>query len=155
MYIAVGIVTAIALGPSFGDEAKKTESKAAGHKTAHGGCLNALGTCEIGHAEVKLDGVTLKLWFVGGGNDTEKAVRVPDKEIVLSVTLDGQDEAKAIILKAKPNELAEEKEGDCSAFEGTADWLKGVSKLTAKGTVQFKGKTQNIIIELPNGYDPD
>ena len=155
MGITACIITTIALVSSFGDEAKKTVEKAKGHYAVHGGCLNALGTCEIGHVEVKLSGATMKLWFVGGVNDTRNAVRVPDKEIVLSVTLDGQNEAKTIILKAKPIEDNGEKEGDCSCFKGSASWLKGVSKLTAKGTVQFKGKTQSIVIEWPNGYEPD
>ncbi len=125
------------------------------HKAAHGGCLNALGACENGHAEVKLEGGRLKLWFVGGGTDTEKAVRVPDKEIALSVTLAGAPAAKPLLLKAAPNELAEEKEGDCSHFEGAADWLNGAKKFTATGTVTFKGRKQAIRIEYPAGYDPD
>ena len=104
---------------------------------------------------MKLEAGTLKLWFVGGGSDTEKAVRVPDKEIALSVTLAGGPPAKPLLLKAAPNELAEEKEGDCSHFEGSADWLNGVKQFTAAGTVTFKGRKQDIRIEYPAGYDPD
>ena len=115
-----------------GDTPAQPEKKGE-HKAAHGGCLNALGACENGHAEVKVEGDTLKLWFVGGGSDTEKAVRVPDKEIALSVTLEGETAAKPIALKAKPNELAEEKEGDCSHFEGKADWLNGRQEVHRDG----------------------
>ena len=93
--------------------------------------------------------------FVGGGTDTKKAVRVPDKELALSVTLAGASAPKPLILKAAPNELAEEKEVDCSHFEGTADWLNGAKKFTATGTVTFKGRQQEIRVEYPAGYDPD
>ena len=147
LVVAFSIVQA---GEDKGQGEKKGE-----HKAAHGGCLNALGACEIGHAEVKIEGDVLRLWFVGGGTDTEKAVRIPDKEITLTVTLEGEKTAKSLLLKAKPNELAEEKEGDCSRFEGNADWLKGVKKFVGTGTATFKGKKQDIRIEYPAGYDPD
>jgi len=126
------------------------------HKAYHHGCLNALGTCENGHAEVRIDGDTLKLWFVGGGSDTNKAVRITDKEIVLTVTLNGQKDAtEKLTLTAKPNVLAEEKVGDCSQFEGQADWLRRAKIFIAVGSINFKGKSQTLRIEYPNGYDPD
>ena len=137
-----------------GGDPGQTEKKGE-HKAAHGGCLNALGACENGHAEVRIEGDVLKLWFVGGGTDTEKAVRIPDKEIALSVTIEGEKAAKPLVLKAKPNELAEEKEGDCSRFEGRAGWLNGVKKFVGVGAVTFKGKKQDVRIEYPAGYDPD
>ena len=126
-----------------------------GHKTAHGGCLNAIGTCEIGHAEVKVEDGKLRLWFVGGGSDTLKAIRVTDKEIALSVKIEGVSDAKAITLMPKPNALAEEQVGDCSRFEGTADWLKGAGKFVATGRVTFRGQLRELRIEFPAGYDPD
>ena len=132
--------------------AKESEGE---HKAAHGGCLNALTACENGHAEVKLEGDTLKVWFVGGGSDTEKAVRIPDKEVLLAITLDGAKTNHTLVLKAKPSALAEEKEGDCSHFAGRADWLKDVHKFIATGTVTFKGRQQAIRIEFPAGFDPD
>ena len=125
------------------------------HKAWHNGCLNAMGHCENGHAETRIEGQTLKLWFVGGGNDTNLAVRVPDKEFTLTVTLDGAGEPKTLLLTAKPSELSEEKEGDCSHFEGSADWLKDAKKFVATGGVTFKGRKQDIRIEYPEGYDPD
>lgn len=125
------------------------------HKAAHGGCLNALGSCENGHAEVKLEDGILKVWFVGGGADTGKAVRIPDLAITLAVTADGEKEARPLILKANPNDLAEEKLGDCSCFEGSADLVKGAKAFVATGTVTFKGKKQAVRLEYPEGYDPD
>jgi predicted lipoprotein len=130
---------------------KPVEAK---HEAHHGGCLNAIETCAVGHAEVKLDGDVIKVWFVGGESQTDKAVRVSDKQIVLAVTPDGGQE-KTLTLEAKPNELAEEKVGDCSYFEGKADWLAGVNKCTATGKVHHTGKERPIRIEYPDGYDPD
>lgn len=136
------------------EENKKEEEQ--GHVPAHGGCLNEIGECENGHAEVKVDGTVLKLWFVGGGNDTKKAVRVPDKEIVLEfIELLRSAPNLKLVLKAKPLALAEEKVGDCSYFEGQADWLKDRKKFSAVGTVTFKGKQVELKIEYPHGYDPD
>ena len=134
---------------------KNAKDEKGEHKTAHGGCLNAIGTCENGHAEVKIQDGVLKLWLVGGGSDTVKAVRITDKEINLSITIDGEKDQKTLLLKAKPNVLAEEKEGDCSSFEGKADWLKGIKKFVATATINFKGKKQELKIEYPAGYDPD
>jgi hypothetical protein len=124
------------------------------HEAHHGGCLNAIETCAVGHAEVKLDGDVLKVWFVGGESQTDKAVRVSDKQILLTLTPEG-GQAKALTLDARPNELAEEKVGDCSYFEAKADWLAGVKKFTATGKVNHTGKERPIKIEYPDGYDPD
>ena len=124
------------------------------HEAHHGGCLNAIETCAVGHAEVKLDGDVMKVWFVGGENQTDKAVRVSDQQIVLAVTPAGGQE-KTLTLDPRPNELAEEKVGDCSYFQGKADWLAGVKKFMATGKVHHTGKERPIKIEYPQGYDPD
>jgi hypothetical protein len=131
--------------------ANKPEDK---HEAHHGGCLNAIETCAVGHAEVKLEGNVLKVWFVGGENETDKAVRVSDTQIVLTVRPDGGQE-KPLTLDARPNALAEEKVGDCSYFEAKAGWLAGIKRFTASGKVNLKGKQRPIKIEYPNGYDPD
>ena len=130
---------------------KPAEAK---HEAHHGGCLNAIETCAVGHAEVKIDGDVMKVWFVGGENATDKAVRVSDKQIVLAVRPDGGAE-KNLTLDAKPSDLTGEKVGDCSYFEGKADWLAGVKKFTATGKVNHTGKERPIKIEYPDGYDPD
>jgi len=158
MWIALGVVSVLAgmaLAPMQAAETPAQNGPAGEHKAAHGGCLNALGTCENGHAEVKLADGVLLIWFVGGGADTEKAVRIPDLDLTLAITLNGGKETKSLTLKAKPNELAEEKAGDCSHFEGKADWLKGVKSFVATGTVTFKGRKQAVRLEYPTGYDPD
>jgi hypothetical protein len=131
------------------------EPAAPAHRAAHGGCLNALGTCENGHAEARLDGDTLDLWFVGGGTDTARAVRIPDKEIVLTLTFTAGQEPRRLTLEARPNALADEGAGDCSHFAGKADWLQGATAFTARGQVTFRGRQQTLRIEYPKGYDPD
>lgn len=137
------------------DEPEHAHKEGHGHTAAHGGCLNAIGSCETGHAEIRVEGDVLKLWFVGGGNETDKAVRVPDKEIVLSVTVGGEKEPRSLTLRACPNPLAEEKEGDCSCFQGRADWLKGAAEFEAAGTVTFKGRKESLEVHYPHGHDPD
>jgi hypothetical protein len=155
------VAGAMLAGVSGCRSAKKQEANpaAAGkpeekHEAHHGGCLNAIETCAVGHAEVKLEGDVLKVWFVGGENETDKAVRVSDKQIALSVRPNGGEE-KSLTLDARPIDLAGEKVGDCSYFEGRADWLAGLKKFDATGKVNLKGKERPIKIEYPDGYDPD
>jgi len=156
----LGVVMAASGGCHRTDEPKAESKKASGeedkhgHEAHHGGCLNAIELCSVGHAEVKLEDGVLRCWFVGGENETDKSVRVPDEEIRLTVRLDGGEE-KPLVLAAKPIDLAGEKVGDCSYFEGAADWLKNVKRFVATGTVQCKGKERPIRIEYPDGYDPD
>lgn len=126
-----------------------------GHTTAHGGCLNELGSCENGHAEVKIEGTRLRLWFVGGGTQTTTAVRIAAPSLTLTAPTTGGQAARSIVLAAKPLLLADERVGDCSYFEGDADWLAGATSLTLTGTVVFKGAAIPITIVWPTGYDSD
>jgi len=126
------------------------------HNAHHGGCLNAIVTCENGHAEVKITEDIIQCWFVGGGSDTGKATPIGDKSITISITTAGSTLINTLVLQAKPLVLAEETIGHCSYFEGKAPWLKGITTFTATGTVQsFRGKTVPLVIEFPKGYDPD
>lgn len=124
-----------------------------GHKSVHGGSMNAIITCENGHAEVKLENGKLCLWFVGGGSDTAKSVRIPDPSVKLDVKT--ANTTKTLSLAAKPLELAGEKVGDCSYFESQVSGLNSTDEFTANGQVTFKGKKVPLIIEYPRGYDPD
>jgi hypothetical protein len=142
------------------DDAKDDEAK---HQAYHGGCLNAIETCALGHAEVKLEDDTLKVWFVGGESHTDAPVRVTDKQIVLAVKPDGGEE-KTLKLDPMPNKYANEEVGNCSHFEAKADWLKGLKKFDAQGKVTLAdkdnpltapGREKPIKIEYPKGYDPD
>ena len=125
-----------------------------GHKAHHGGCLNVVGSCEIGHAEVRLDDGRLELWFVGGGNDTGSAVKVAAEKISLKVLLPGNEE-KELELAASPLRLAGESIGDCSHFVGEAEWLRDIEEFHAEGGVDFRGGRRELIIEWPEGYDPE
>ena len=139
-----------AAGSQVNSEAHRPE-----HTAYHGGCLNAIGSCDNGHAEVKVEDGVLTLWFVGGGNDTGRAVRVPDRVIALAVKTGENQPARTLTLEPKPNALAEEKVGDCATFVGQADWLKGIKEFGATGKVTFKGTEQTFRIDYPQGYDPD
>jgi hypothetical protein len=110
--------------------------------------------CENGHAEIKLEAGTLRCWFVGGGQDTNRSVRISDEKIILQIKPAGS-EIRSVTLAARPIALAEEKVGDCSYFEGQAPWLAGVTTFTATATVNFKGKPTPLRVEYPEGYDPD
>ena len=124
------------------------------HRSAHGGVLNAISHCEIGHAEAKLEDDTLRVWLVGGAPDTDRAVPVPDRTLPLKFTIPGAA-PRSLVLQARPLELADERVGRCSRFEGRAPWLAGLAKFTAAGTVTFKGQKLPLRIEYPEGYDPD
>ena len=156
----LGAAMAMAHGCSPAADSKTPSKQASaedgkkGHAAHHGGSLNAIELCSVGHAEVKLEGNVLRCWFVGGETETDKSVRVPDKEIRLTVKL-ASGEEKPLILAAKPLELAGETVGDCSYFEASADWLKGLTTFEATGTVTCKGKARPLRILYPEGYDPD
>lgn len=130
------------------------EEAAHGHIAVHGGCLNEIGGCENGHAEVKVDGTRFRMWLVGGGTNTATAMRIPDASITLAITLPNQP-AHTLVLAAKPLILAEETVGACSYFEATADWLAGVASWKATGSILFNGKKADLVIEYPHGFDPD
>ncbi|HLK58609.1 MAG TPA: hypothetical protein VKU00_18710 [Chthonomonadaceae bacterium] len=131
------------------------EQEKGAHETAHGGVLNAIVKCEIGHAEVKREGDILSVWFVGGAPDTTRAVPIPDKTVTLQITTSGNAAPRTLTLTPKPLDLAGETVGHCSRFEGKADWLARLDTFTATAQVTFKGAKQPLRIEYPKGYDPD
>jgi len=130
------------------------EEEAHGHVAVHGGCLNEIGGCENGHAEIKLEGSRLRMWLVGGGSNTAASMRVPDASIALAITVPGQP-PRTLVLPAKPLLLAEETVGSCSYFEASADWLAGLAAFKATGGLTFNGKKAELVIEYPHGFDPD
>jgi hypothetical protein len=123
-----------------------------GHKAHHGGVLNAIGK-ELAHAEVLIVEDSLEVWFVGGGQDTDRSVRIKAAEIPLTVKIPGQGQKK-LVLKADPLKLAGEKVGSCSHFIARADWLKGVQEFEATGSIVIKGVKEKLIVHYPEGYDP-
>ena len=117
-----------------------------GHDAHHGGVLNVIGD-EVGHAEIRLTGDTAELWFVGGGNDTNRAVPVKADKLTLTVE-------KELVLDAAPLVLAGESAGDCSHFTAQARWLSAMEEFDAYGRVLFKGQEYELHIHYPHGYDP-
>lgn len=137
-----------------GEEHHGKEGHHHGHKAHHNGVLCVIEQCEVGHIETLLDGDTLEAWFVGGGHNTDRSVRIKAEEIPLMVSVLGQNQ-KALILKASPLKLAGEKVGDCSHFLAKADWLKGTKRFEAQGKIVFKGILRKLFIKYPEGYDPE
>ncbi len=150
--IAVIVLGCLLLMP--GRQDKKVCEPEGKHKAYHEGSLNAITQCENGHFEAKFVDDKLEGWFVGGGQDTNRSVRVPSDKIELSIFLpDGTN--KQLTLSASPLSLADEKKDDCSHFEGNAGWLREIKSFQALGKVYFKGKWQPLIIQYPEGYDRD
>jgi len=136
-----------------GDHHQKKERERR-HKAHHQGVLCVIEQCEVGHIETLLEGDTLEAWFVGGGHDTDRSVRVKAREIPLKVRLPGKGE-KTLVLKSAPMRLAGEKVGDASHFIARAAWLEGVKEFQAQGEINFKGVRRKLYIKYPEGYDPD
>lgn len=117
-----------------------------GHEAAHQGVLNVIGE-EVGHAEIRVTGAVIELWFVGGGNDTDRAVPIKADEIKLTIEKD-------LVLRADPLVLAGESQGSCSHFIAHCDWLSAMEEFAAHGHVLFKGQEFDLVIRYPQGYDP-
>ena len=123
-----------------------------GHEeSVHGGCLNVIGD-DLAHAEVRVEDGVFQCWFVEGGTETDKALRIAADTVELTLKFpDGSE--KPLTLVAKPIELADEKSGYCSYYEAAADWLKTKKKFTATGEVHLKGGTWPLRIHYPGGHD--
>jgi hypothetical protein len=117
------------------------------HAAAHGGVLNEIDGCAIGHAEILLEGPRLRLWFVDGGHATHRAIRVPETRLVLTAA-----DGRTVTLTPDPLLLAGESEGDCSAFQGQAPWLVGLTQGRLTGQVTFKGRERTLVLTWPEGY---
>ena len=117
------------------------------HAAAHGGVLNEIDGCAIGHAEILLEGPRLRLWFVDGGHATDRAIRVPDLRLVLTAA-----DGRTVTLTPAPLLLAGESEGDCSAFHGEAPWLTGLTQGRLTGVVTFKGRERTLVLTWPEGF---
>jgi hypothetical protein len=123
-----------------------SSAPAGGHEAAHGGVLNVIGN-EVGHAELRLTGDLVELWFVGGGNDTNRAVPIQADTVKLTVEKD-------LVLEAAPLVLAGEKKGTCSHYTARAEWLSAMGDFTAHGRVLFKGQEFDLFLRYPEGYHP-
>ena len=102
------------------------QTQAHEHHPPHKGTLIELGE-EFAHLEMVLDPATGKITVYGLDGEAEKAMRLKQKEIEITIT--GVKDLPSITLKAKANALSGEKpEGDTSEFTAQSDKLKNVKE---------------------------
>lgn len=130
-----------------------TAASAHEHKAPHGGCLVVIGD-EFAHVEFVLDAATGKLTGYVLDGEAEKAVRIKQKEIKISVKGLGAKEFE-VELKAVENVLSGETPGDTSQFEGTHETLKGAKHFDGKiDKIEIKGqKAKDITFDFPHGNE--
>ncbi len=150
--LALLVAAALAAGCSSEDtgEANKHHGE---HKAPHGGVLNAIEKCAVGHVEALLEGNKLTLYFVGGHDKTGISLPVKAAKVELSVRLaDGSE--KSLALQPSPLKLAGEDIGRCSRFEAEADFLEGIKSFHASGKVEVNGVMREITVMYPEGFHP-
>ncbi len=120
------------------------------HSAPHGGTLVELGE-EFAHLEIVLDASTGKLMAYALDGEAEKAVRLKQPEIEITVT----NPATVVKLGGVANSLTGETASDTSEFAGQADALKGATSfegviraVTVKGQ-PFKG----VAFNFPKGNE--
>jgi hypothetical protein len=146
------IAAAVAVGCSSEDAAGTHESHN-GHKAPHGGVLNAIEKCSVGHIEALLEGDKLTLYFVGGHDRTGTSLPVKAAKLDLAVKLaDGSE--NSLTLQASPLKLAGEDIGRCSRFEGQADFFEGIESFRASGKVEVNGVMRELTVIYPGGFHP-
>lgn len=123
------------------------------HKAPHGGVLNAIEECALGHVEALLEGKKLTLYFVGGHDRTETSLPIKARKLVLTMKLES-GEHKLLELAPRPMKLAGEEVGNCSRFELEDDFLEGMKKFEVFGEVEVNGKMRKLTIRYPDGYHP-
>ena len=122
------------------------------HHAPHKGTLVEFGE-EFAHLELVLDGATGKLSAYALDGEAEKAVRLKQLEIVITIT--GVKGLESITLKAQGSPLSGEAPGDTSEFSAQSDSLKGVTQfdgvikdITTRGT-NFK----DVKFNFPKGNE--
>ena len=128
-------------------------AKAAGeheHSAPHGGTLVELGE-EFAHLEIVLEASTGKLMVYALDGEAEKAVRLKQPTIEITVT----NPATVVKLDGVANSLTGETTNDTSEFTGQSDALKGANRfegviraVTVKGQ-PFKG----VAFNFPKGNE--
>ena len=112
------------------------------HHAPHNGTLIEFGE-EFAHLELVLDGATGKLSAYALDGEAEKAVRLKQLEIVITIT--GVKGLETLTLKAQGSPLSGEAPGDTSEFSAQSDSLKGVT--------QFDGAIKDITTRGTNFKD--
>lgn len=123
----------------------KTEDHEEHHHAApHGGALIVLGDDHAAHLELVLEPETGKLTGYVLDGEAEKAIRISQPEVKLTLSGGDLKSSASVTLKAVSSPLTGEKAGDSSQFEATVPALNGVKEfevtietLTIRG-VEFK-----------------
>ena len=124
------------------------------HHPPHGGTAVALGD-EAYHLELVLgpERGTLDAYVLDG--EMENFVRCADRSILASLRVSGT--SRELALGAVANPVTGETVGDTAQFEGTADWLRGVTSFD--GTIQsvtIRGsRFSDVAFSFPKGNDSD
>lgn len=98
------------------------------HAAPHGGALIVLGDEHAAHLELVHEPTTGKLTGYVLDGEAEKALRVSQPEIKLSLSGGDLKSSASVALKAVSSPLTGEKAGDTSQFEATVPALTGVKR---------------------------
>ena len=135
------------------EDAEERHGHHEGHKAPHGGVLNAIEKCSVGHIEALLEGKKLILYFVGSHDKTGTSLPIKAGKLQLTVKL-GDGTENRLTLQPSPLKLAGEKVGHCSRFEGEADFLEGAESFHASGKVEVNGMVRKLTVNYPDGFHP-
>lgn len=118
-------------------------------KPAHGGELQMIGECRIGHSEIIVDEGTVEIWISSGGRGILKPVTIPDKTIGMKAYIEGSKIPKTLILNAAPLDPSESV-GSCSHFIGHSEELKNPgTRFRAVGKILYNGAKLDMVIDFP------
>jgi hypothetical protein len=122
------------------------------HKAPHGGTLVALGDGDY-HLELVRDPEAGTLSAYVLDDDVEEFVRIPDRELVLVVTVGGVP--RPLVLSAVANPATGETVGDTALFQGRADWLRTSARFGVRlRRISVHGTAfPDVGFEFPAGND--
>lgn len=120
------------------------------HSAPHGGTLVELGE-EFAHLEIVLDAATGKLTAYALDGEAEKAIRLKQADIEVTVT----NPATVVKLSGVANNLTGETASDTSEFTGQASALKGVTNFNGvMRAVTIKGQSfKEVKFNFPKGNE--
>ncbi len=118
-------------------------------RTLHGGELQMIGECRIGHTEIIVDEGTVEIWILSGGRGILKPVTIPDKTINMKAYIEGSKLPRTFILHAAPLDPSESV-GNCSHFIGYSEEMKNPgTRFRAAGKIIFNGAKLDLVIDFP------
>ncbi len=134
-------------------EAAHDEHEGHDHTAPHGGALLVLGDEHAAHLELLFEPTTSKLTGYVLDGEAEKAIRIAQQEIRLTVAGGDLKSSAALTLKGIASPLTGEKPGDTSQFEGSEPALKGAKKFNVViKSITVRGKEyKNVEASYPEG----